>query len=304
MSLVMRFIRYVLNRIAIKALWASYCYRARARRSRIYYYMDTTPAVIEKELLKKAPRRVVNRNGKWGDIAPWLILLLPHVWIAVIAPVVWLGFVVSAFGAEPFPAKVTNLHQGHSKKKDTYTIAYELNVDNKITKGHARVEKDRFDSLKDGETITVYTTRWLPWLAPRLEQDPVNMLPVLAFLTVWCLVWCGGMFGIVFAMLDQPLRSKRLAKCGIPLLATVNDIRPMQGRTSRNYQIVYAYEAKTVDKKSGKKVTAKFNGKMTIKNIDVYEAEEIKGQQVTVLIDEKNPKKSIVYRFSNHQALG
>ncbi|MBS1953281.1 MAG: hypothetical protein JST89_03790 [Cyanobacteria bacterium SZAS-4] len=266
--------------------------------------MDNTPAVIEKELLKKAPRRIVNRNGKWGDIAPWLILLLPHVWVAVIAPLAWLGIMANAFAAEPFAAKITNLHQGRYKNKDTYTIAYEFSVDNKVTKAHAKVDKSRFESLKDGDTITIYTARWFPWYAPRLEKDPTSMLPILAFLTVWCLIWCGAMFGIVFAVLDQPLRSKHLAKYGIPTLATVEEIRSMQGRTSKNYQILYKYEAKTVDKKTGKKITAKFNGKMTIKSMDVYEAEELKGQQVTVLIDEKSPKKSILYRFCAHQALG
>lgn len=265
--------------------------------------MDTPPA-IEKELLRKPPRRVVNRNGKWGDFAPWLIFLLPHVWIAVIAPFAWLAFVANTFGAEPLPAKVTHRHQGHYKNKDTYTITYELDLNNKITKGHAKVDQSRYEALKDGDTLTVYTTRWLPWFSPRLEQDPVAMLPVLAFITVWCLIWCGAMFGIVFAILDQPLRSKYLAKNGIPILATITDVQVTKGRSSTNYQVLYEYDAKTVDKKSGKKVSTKFNGKMKITSINVYEAEELRGQQVTALIDEKNPKKSILYQFSSHQAVG
>lgn len=265
--------------------------------------MDKTPT-IEKELLKKTPRSVVNRDGKWADFRPWLILLLPHVWIAIIAPFAWLGFVANAFGAQPFPAKVTSLSQGHSKNKSTYTVAYEIDVNNAITKGKARVGQSQYESMRDGDTITVYTTRWMPWFAPRLEKDPVTMLPVLAFLTVWCLLWCGAMFGIVFAMLDQPLRSKRLAKYGIPVLATVDELKSTQGRGSKNYEILYHYEAKAIDKKTGKKVLTKFNGKMAIKNTEVYTAEGLRGQQVTALIDEKNPKKSILYQFCAHQAVG
>lgn len=265
--------------------------------------MDTAPT-IEKELLRKPPRKVVNRNGKWGDIAPWLILLLPHVWIAVIAPIAWLGFVVTAFGAEPFPAKVTSLRQVRVKNKDTYTIAYEIDINNAITKSNARVDQSRYESLKDGDTITVYTTRWLPWFAPRLEKNPVTMLPVLAFLTAWCLIWCGSMFGIVFAMLDQPLRSKYLTQYGIPVLATIDDVQATKGRSGRNYQIMYEYEAKTTDKKTGKKVTSRFDGRMAVKNFDVYQAEELKGQQVTALINEKNPRKSILYQFCAHKVVG
>ena len=265
--------------------------------------MDTPPT-IEHELQRKPPRQIVNRNGKWGDVVPWLFLLIPHFWIAIIAPFAWFTFVINAFCAEPMPAKVTRHHMGHSKGNTTYRISYEIDSNNTITKGQGTVDKSQYDSLKVGDNLTVYTLRWMPWFSPRLEKDVSSVFAVLAFLTFWCLLWCGITFSVVFAMLDQPLRSKWLVKYGTPLLATIKEVQMTKGRNSNNYKLLYEYEAKTVDKKTGKKVTTKFNGKMSLKNSDASEAESLKEHQVTALIDDKKPQKSIVYRFCAHKAVG
>lgn len=264
--------------------------------------MDT-PAVIEKELHRKPPRRVINRDGKWGSVRPWLLILLPHFWIAVIAPFVWFALLLDTFVALPIPGTVTAHRQQLGKKNNSvyYLLDYEFKTFNKTTKSFNQVDKTRYDSLKDGDQVTVYGLPWLPWFSPRLVKD--GNYGIFVFATVWCSIWCGCMFGILYAMLNQPLRCRYLTRSGTPILATINSIQTVRGQKSNAYKVCYTYQAKTIDKKSGKKISSQLNGTMTIRSADYSQALSLQGHQTTALIDDKNPYKSILYSFSDYRAI-
>lgn len=264
-----------------------------------------TPPTIERELQRKPPRHIANRAGKWGIVRPWLFLLIPHFWIAVAAPIVFFALVLDTFVVEPIPGKVIAHHEYYSKKSDTtsYSITYEFTASGKSNKSSNTVAQSRYESLKDGDSVTVYAMPGFPWFMPRLQQESSTPIGILIFLAIWCLVWCGCMFSIAFVMLDQPLRSRALTKQGIPALATITNVQNNRGRRNDNYKVLYTYEAKIIDKKSNKKVSIHLNGNMRIKNSEYGTAMSLIGKQVTVLVDEKRPQRSILYPFSDYMAI-
>lgn len=208
------------------------------------------PAVIEKELQKRPPRHVANRRGTWGEVAPWLFLLIPHFWVAIAAPILFFALVLDTFAVQPIPGKVTGHQVTYTKKSGTkYHVSYEFTDAGKLSKASSPVKLTRYESLKDGDAVTVYTLPGLPWFMPRLEQESSTPIGILIFLAIWCLIWCGCTFSVVFLMLDQPLRSKRLTKHGTPSLATITEVKNNRGRRNDNYKVFYTYEARTVDKK-------------------------------------------------------
>lgn len=258
---------------------------------------------IEPELETKRPRRIVNRDGKWGSVRPWLIMLLPHVWVAVIAPFAWFLIFLNAVAVQPMAATVVSHHEHQSKKHPSYSITCSIVSDGVTKNGNCNVDKTQYESLKDGDTVTIYALPGVPMFSPRLEKDTGKQLAILGFISVWCLIWCGCCFSLVYAVLNQPLRSRFLTRHGAPITGTLTDLKTNRGRKNFNYSVTYTYQTKYADKKTNRKMSGNFNGEMKIRTSDYQSALLLKGQPVTVLIDEKNPKQSILYRFGDYQAV-
>lgn len=258
---------------------------------------------IEPELERKPPRRVVNRDGKWGSVRPWLIFLVPHVWIAVVAPFAWFVIYLNAVAVQPISATVVSHHERQSRKKPLYSITCSIVSGGMTREGDCNVDETQYKSLQDGDTITVYALPWLPIFSPRLEKDTEKQLGILAFVSVWCLVWCGCCFSLVYAALVPPLRSRSLTRHGTPITGTLIDLKTSRGRSNAIYTVTYSYQIKCLEKKTNKTITGTFTHEFKIRNSDYQSALLLKGQQVTVLIDEKSPEKSILYAFSDYRAI-
>jgi hypothetical protein len=265
--------------------------------------MDT-PVLIENELQRKPPRETQNRGGTWGALQPFLIFLLPHVWIAVIAPFVLVFIILDAIAAEPFPGQVTE-HRTYVSRKGgtTQSISAEFKVGDKVYKANENVNQERYQSIHDGDPITVYALRTAPSFSPRFESNAQGAWGIVAFATFWTVTWCSITFSIVWVVISQPLRSRYLVKNGIAVTGKLNSVREDRSRNRITYKALYTYEAKQTDSKTGRVSFKTFEGKMAIPRAQYPSASESIGKSLTILIDEKNPKRSIIYQFCNHVAI-
>jgi hypothetical protein len=252
----------------------------------------------EFELQRRPPRSARNREGKWGDLKPYLIFLVPHIWIAIAAPFVLFSLYYQAFAAEPLAGKVVSHATHHSKNGGGYYhLQGTFDIGEKQYNFDDTVSRAQYETAHDGDPITVYATRLNP-SSPRLKKEAD--LGALLFATVWTFGWCGGCFAIIWVVLSQPLRSKSLVKIGIVTPGTLTGIREQRGKGSMTYYAKYSYSAKQNDKQTGRVSIGQFTGEMKLKNDSVASARSLIGKDVTVLMDEKNPKRSIIYQFCDH----
>ena len=257
---------------------------------------------IEPELQRAIPRLAQNRDGKWGEIRPWLVFLIPHVWIAVAAPIFFALILSVALFSEPFVGTVTAKSQHLSSKRVMqYSLGYKYNIDGKATSGESNVSSERYETTAVGDAITIYTLKMLPGFMPRLQYDS-TVWSVVVFAAVWTLIWCSITFVFVSTVIGQFLRSKWLVKNGAVTTATIDDVRSNRGRNGMRHQVIYSFRAKSTDAKTGKISMQNFEGRMTLRFSDLPLANELKGKKCNVIYDQNKPSRSVIYRFCQHIA--
>ncbi len=257
----------------------------------------------ELELQRRAPRNAINRAGKFGDIKPFLIFLVPHVWIAAVAPFV-LGYYIYNFcAAEPFEGTILSHSTYHnSKGSPVRYLEGEFKVDGKSYRTQYSVEDSLYESVKDGDKVKVLALRSNPAASSHLDGDN-SSIAALLFGTLWVAVWCTGTFAFLHFVLAQPLRSKKLVKNGTAVQGKLDELKITSGRNGNAYFALYSFPYRRLDPKTGRMEMATIKGKMKVSQANYAAAESNVGKNVTVLVDEKNPGCNIVYRYCDHEAV-
>lgn len=252
---------------------------------------------IERELQRPIPREVKCRDGKWGAIRPFMVLLLPHTWIAVLAPFVLLILYVQAFFPDKVTATVIEQTRHLSKTRLSYSIKFKYKVDGKEYSGTQAVSEDIWNSLPEGQTVTVNTNRLAPAFEPSIEGTRSDLF-VIPFATLWATMWCGIMYAIVWNAIEPPLRSRSLCING---KAVKGELVKIEVRTGRSTSHIAHYTYAAIDRSTGRTSPVSFKRKFRCKSKFVGLLQE--GQPVTVLYDPAKPGKSIVYQLGEYAAL-
>jgi hypothetical protein len=259
--------------------------------------MDTY--AIEPELQRATPRTVRCRRGNWGAITPFWILLLPHMWIAIVAPFCLLFFYSVVFLPARFEGSVVK-HSTYTSRKsgEHYQLKIDYSSGGNTHSFSASVPFATYQDTPDGKTVTVLDSGLLPGIGPHLRTDGAVYAGV-AFATVWVTVWSGIMFAVAYGMWEPPLRSKSLCANGKAVEGKIVSTSQRATRRSTVYDVVYSYTA--IDRRTGRMTPTQFEKKEMLPK--GWAGRIQAGDTVTVLYDEKNPKRSIIYLSGDYAAV-
>lgn len=259
--------------------------------------------IIEQELRQTVPRQIKTRAGLWGDIKPFLWILVPHTWIAVAAPFVLVWFFMSYFYPEVTTEGTVTRHYTsvNSKGAKVQHVVYRYAAKGNNYTNDESVSAGLYNKVDNGSSI-------VPVLATRnpLDGSYVAHIPngesimfPFVFFTVWCVVWCTFTGFFVWGCCAPYLRSSHLVRFGTPAVGSITDKRMKKvGRDRPIPMIEYTYEAKTDE--GGMRHVERCRNEMRVPK-DQYEKIQA-GDVVTVLYDEKKPKRSVVYKYADHEA--
>ncbi|HEY9793289.1 MAG TPA: DUF3592 domain-containing protein [Candidatus Obscuribacterales bacterium] len=253
---------------------------------------------IEPELQRPTPRDVHCRDGFWGTVRPFWILLLPHTWIAIVAPFVLLVLYAQALLADKVPGTVIDQSSYHAKGALHYRVKYRFLVDNREHINTQNISESKQEAYPIGGSVNVRVFKYLPDFNPQLDGITTDQF-VLPFATLWVSVWCGVMFPLMWMSIMPAFKSRHLCRIGKAVggqLLNIETVRGSKGGTT--YYAHYSYPAR--DRSSGRTLDVVLNKKFRFpgRALDRLHA----GQTITILYDPDKPSNSIPYVLGDYAA--
>jgi hypothetical protein len=261
--------------------------------------MTVTKTLQHEEL--PPPRRVRARPWRswaWG----FLIFLVPHVWVGVFllgAAVFELVETVRfSLYSHDVPGRVSRLEVRRSKGRVSHWVHFTYREGLTDARAEAAVDEAGFGLLAEGQVVDVRIlpgSRAGPYLLARGVSGPWAKLGAWWMITLF---WDGFMAFLVWNAFGPRLRHRSLVRHGVAARGEVTDVvenRPSRG--PRTFTIRYHFRAPPPDGVE----EAEWQGKMTVKKLGPVEAPV--GSRHTVLYDPRRPRRSLLYRFADYQAL-
>lgn len=264
-----------------------------------------TNFTFEPELNRTPPRPVRYRHGWQAGCGVWFIRLfmLPHTIIGI-------GFLCYAIASTGLFAAVGLLGSNYDgrivKKDDTrsskgtrhYYVQYVYDVDGQGYSGEVKVDKERFDQVREGDAITVRAWDVMPdsgqW--PRVPGHwPASCVGELWAVTMF---WNGILSIFLWWMYVRPWRQRRLVRIGIPTAGIIREVNMQVNKGTKSFVIRYEYAVPATDDRPGQVLNGKLRS--TVKN-----AEHAKrGDVATVLFHPRKPSRSLLYAYCDYRAAG
>ncbi len=254
--------------------------------------------------LPPAPRHLCRRPGVGigPAVGRWVIriFIFPHCVIGAVLILAALYIPVLLTFGEDVPGAITKLDSSSSRKGKSHHVYYLYTVDGINYTGNDTVGADEYATTKVGQPCIVRVIPALPKIQPQRITSRSPWMEAAKFFLM-ALVWNGLLSLFVWLAWIAPWRIRRLLKWGVPVAGQIALKRQIKGsKGGMAYQVDYVFMPSADDQpdESANRLTT---GKMTISVKDYNAAEQ--GQVVTVLYDQRKPKRSIVYDFAEYQAV-
>jgi len=263
--------------------------------------------MIEFELEQPTPRPIRRRPGHGSFIGCVHIFILPHtlVGIGALGYAIWTSImtVLIALMGEVVPGEVTERQKSRSGKGGTaYHVHYVYKVDGKDHTGSSQTDAAGFAQLDKGTRVNVRILPAFPEAEPQLLA-PGTWNPWLGVAFVWffALFWNGIVSVFLWTLYVQPWLLRGVVARGTPTPGKIVNKEQRRGK-STTYLVHYEFEAPQVE--ANGLITGdveKWKGSMTVRPQD-FDAAMI-GAEETVLYDPNRPSRSLLYRFTDYEAL-
>lgn len=262
------------------------------------------PHTYEPELAQPTPRRLAAREGCGHGCVLWLgrVLLLPHTTVGLYAiykavTLTLLDLAVLTSGTV-VPGHVTGKHTSPGKGgRVYYTVEFAYVVDGAAYAGSTTPDADEYAAVAVAQPIEVRVyppypaeARWpgLPGHDP--GREALGMI-------VAALFWNAIVFLCWWWVALRPYRQRRLIRWGRPTTAVVREVKSGAGKGGPWYQLRYDYAVEP-----GGDVSRWRSRKLTL-DYPKSAADVQAGDVLTVLYDPRRPRRHLVYRFADYQAV-
>jgi hypothetical protein len=256
-----------------------------------------------------APPRVVRRRRGSG----WLLGRVPLlVWLPVLVGVVLLvlalyvvgsWWIVALFGAR-VPGKVTGLLPPSRGLADGHRVQFSYYVGNEEYQAETTVARTAFDRLHMGDDVKVQVLRALP-KQPRLVEPAGQAGGYGGLLLFLALVWNGAAGFVLWTCIRKSLLQRRLVRDGLATAGSVVAQEKSSGGRS-SWRVRFTYRAPCHGLSPGAGGLADVPDRewqvlMMVRRSD-FDGVQV-GTAVTVLYDARRPSRSLIYAFSEYEAV-
>lgn len=256
--------------------------------------MESTHTV-EPELLGTLPR-MVRRKKRHAGPGCIRIFILPHViaGIGMIAYFLFLAYMAAA--GEEVTGRVVAASEGTDDDGDpVYTLEYRYRAGGGDYRGSSTVSCETYGRLSDGGVVRVVTFPPAPGVGSDIagEEGHAGRLLLVSF---FALFWNGILSVFVWQAWIAPALHRRLYRLGRPAAGTVTGKNVLAGDDASTHILHYRFAA------GGEAGTPEMvEGKMAVRQEDYAEVRE--GERLTVLYAPGRPRRSVLYRFGEYEAV-
>ncbi|TMQ30495.1 MAG: hypothetical protein E6K70_24080 [Planctomycetota bacterium] len=256
--------------------------------------------------LPEPPRRLRRRPGRGCGplVGLWFVRLfiLPHTLIGIaLAGAAAFGLFVWLFGAD-IPGRITSLDVARGRKGgNRYQVDYAYSVAGIQYPGTTYVSANVYAGLRVGDAYPVRVFRPLPTWMPQ-PRGPGSSASMVFALPFFALFWNGILSVFLWMAWVAPWRVWLLMRYGLATAGVVAGKHTRPGnKGSTNRLIRYRFKVTLEEEGTGAALPETFEREMSVMPSD-YAAAKM-DQPVTVIYHPKNPKRSLVYEFSEYEAL-
>ena len=253
--------------------------------------------------LPPPPRILRRRKGTWQIAAGrWFLRLfmLPHtiIGLGMLASALYLPLLI-VFGTDA-PGKIDDLTLSSHRGKISYNVRYSYVVNGVAHPNAFTVSEEEFAGLREGQPCPVRILPILPKTLPQPRGMREAWKAELGFLAI-AAFWNGCLSVFIWITWIAPWRAKQLVKWGEPVPGTILSKHEIRGKGT-SYKISYYFTAHISHAADGFEIYARsLSGSMDVSKSDYDAAYE--GQPVTVLMSPARPSRSIVYEYSEYEAV-
>lgn len=244
--------------------------------------------------LSFAPPRRVQLQTSVPILCQLALFLIPHVWLGIGAICFALtGIALGIIGVDHLG--VIDHLDSYPTRSNRCELKYHFTKDGVTHPSKVDYCTEEVQKLKDGDLMIVRT---LPWdynferpLSSQHRELSDYFVPIPVAIVFASLVLLGGSTAIWIG----PLRQRHLVRNGIAVHGTVTaKLKDKDGRGNSRYWVWYSYMAPGSQ-------NAPIEKRMQITGEGFNYIKE--GDDVTVLCDPHDPRRSIIYRFCKYKAL-
>jgi hypothetical protein len=241
---------------------------------------------LEPELRRLAPRAVQRRAAHGGFITFVHLFTLPHTLIGILGLFVLVGFFGFAVFSQVVDGTVTSTSELVSRKG---ARSYPTNLDFAFEGRTETTNESLSERPEVGATVPLRVLR----MGGELIVRPAGELWFeLLFAVVFVGFWNGVMGLLHWRITFLPLRQRALVREGLPVVGRVTSHQEIRGnKGSKTYRLGYDYFIEGLT----------LRGQMDVRQEDFLALAD--GDAVTVLVSEKHPDRSVLYRCAPYEVV-
>jgi hypothetical protein len=266
---------------------------------------DRNDKTFRPDDLPPPPRAVRRRAGHGWFIGCTHLFILPHtlggIFLLGLLAVTVAGLVSVTFFGSEIPGRIVELQARKGKRGTNYYVSYRYQVGDSFHQLEVPIDADGYQTLQKDAAITVRVLMTAPIFAPQLLVPGVHPWREAAGIVFAALFWNGIMSVFLWTLYVEPWRLRRLVKLGTPTTGVITGKEVRRGKNT-SWIIKFDYQA-PIEAGPGMEFlgSTTMKSKMSVREAD-FQAAEV-GDQVTVLYHPLRPRRALIYRFADYEAV-